>query len=981
MSSFMNLFATLSLDSSSFDKGLDKAGSAAKKVTKAMGSGLVKAAKAATVAITATTTAVTVMGKQAISQYARYEQLVGGVETLFKNADKQVIKNAENAYKTAGMSANAYMETVTSFAGSLLQATKSTTKKLTEEEIEARSDGLDKQYELQKKAYSKQYDSLVNAQDKALEAVEKRQEKEIEAHERATEKKIALIDKEYKENLKLIDEAEYKRIKSIDEKIAKINEEREADAKAQEQSEQAQRRAELIKAVNTARSTKERKEAEQALYDYNESITQKELEESRKKQIDELKTQKETIKEETKKAKEAARNSREAKISAIEEESKKWLKRTKATYKTETKQLKAEQKSQLSAYKEYQAERLKALKKTIAEEKKALKSGVTETEGATKATAESYTKAAEAANQALIDMADNANKMGTPMESIRNAYMGFSKQNYTMLDNLKLGYGGTKSEMERLLKDAQKLTGVKYDISKLTDVYEAIHAIQKEMGITGTTQKEAATTIEGSLNSTKAAWENVLTALAGGGNLSKSLDGLITSIFGDKEGEGLLNQIQPRIIQVFKGIGKFLKYLTPFIVENIPKLLKEIVPPLIKASVELFKTLPQVLSTLVPGLISAVKTLFKTVFGSATPDKEMFIGLATKLTYNLNNMLSSDVDWASIGETLSNAVDNVLTSIYTFLETVDWEQVGKNIGEFLSKIDWFQLLADLVLIIWAAVKGAWKLLVGFFDGLGVTEYWTNVLLKIGKVFSKIGDWIYKNVIKVVVDYWTNLATAIANTVIGIKNGIVFVFKAIPKWIDKHVITPISDFFANLWNGIKNGLKSVKSFFKSIFDGIWGIVKGIINTIIGGINTLWSGIYTVVSGIVNTLSSVAETAGDLLGQDWSFSMPEEPPLIPKLAKGAVIPKNYGEFPAILGDNKKETEIVSPLSTIKQAVKEAQSESGMRIDEYTLTKFAQLVAKYLSVDLYIDKRTLVGSTAADYSRALTKINAYKAKGGAV
>ena len=123
-------------------------------------------------------------------------------------------------------------------------------------------------------------------------------------------------------------------------------------------------------------------------------------------------------------------------------------------------------------------------------------------------------KAAKYADMAITDMSDNANKMGTSMESIQYAYQGFAKQNYTMLDNLKLGYGGTKSEMERLLKDAEELSGIKYDISNLSDVYEAIHVIQTELGITGTTAQEAETTIQGSFNSLKASWENLLVAMS-----------------------------------------------------------------------------------------------------------------------------------------------------------------------------------------------------------------------------------------------------------------------------------------------------------------------------------------------------------------------------------------------------------------------------------------------------------------------------------
>lgn len=140
-------------------------------------------------------------------------------------------------------------------------------------------------------------------------------------------------------------------------------------------------------------------------------------------------------------------------------------------------------------------------------------------------------KAAEYGNQAVIDMSDNANKMGTSMESIQNAYQGFAKQNYTMLDNLKLGYGGTKEEMQRLLNDAGKLAGMKFDLSSFADITQAIHVIQTEMGITGTTAEEAATTIQGSLGMVKGAWENLLTGLADpNADISALIDNVINSV-------------------------------------------------------------------------------------------------------------------------------------------------------------------------------------------------------------------------------------------------------------------------------------------------------------------------------------------------------------------------------------------------------------------------------------------------------------------
>lgn len=158
-------------------------------------------------------------------------------------------------------------------------------------------------------------------------------------------------------------------------------------------------------------------------------------------------------------------------------------------------------------------------------------------------------EAAKVADMAIIDMADNANKMGTSMDMIQNAYQGFAKQNYTMLDNLKLGYGGTKTEMERLLADAEKLTGVKYDINNLNDVYQAIHAVQEEMGITGTTAKEAASTLEGSMASAKAAWDNFMN---GSGDADQLADAFATAADNIVKN---LAEIIPRFAETLPALG------------------------------------------------------------------------------------------------------------------------------------------------------------------------------------------------------------------------------------------------------------------------------------------------------------------------------------------------------------------------------------------------------------------------------------------
>lgn len=210
-------------------------------------------------------------------------------------------------------------------------------------------------------------------------------------------------------------------------------------------------------------------------------------------------------------------------------------------------------------------------------------------------------EAARIADQAITDMADNANKMGSSMESIQNAYQGFAKQNYTMLDNLKLGYGGTKQEMERLLADAEKLSGVHYDISNLNDVYEAIHVIQGELDITGTTAKEASTTIQGSAAAMKAAWQNMLTGIA---DENADFDGLINNLVESVATFG--ENILPRIETALSGVGKLISGLAPIIVEALPTLVENVLPGFIDAIMEVVDSIVEAIPEVIPVLIQAL---------------------------------------------------------------------------------------------------------------------------------------------------------------------------------------------------------------------------------------------------------------------------------------------------------------------------------------------------------------------------------------
>lgn len=227
-------------------------------------------------------------------------------------------------------------------------------------------------------------------------------------------------------------------------------------------------------------------------------------------------------------------------------------------------------------------------------------------------------KAADYAHLAIVDMSDNANKMGTDMSSIQDAYQGFAKQNYTMLDNLKLGYGGTQEEMKRLLSDAEKISGQKFDLSSYADVVQAIHVIQENMDIAGTTSKEASETISGSWSSMKAAWSNTLTALVlGGDDFDRCVDNLVDSAktFG--------KNIMPAIEKALEGVGSLIEELAPIIEKELPGLIDTLLPPLIKAATSLVKglivALPDIISTLVdaiPDVLGQIWEGLKEAFGN-----------------------------------------------------------------------------------------------------------------------------------------------------------------------------------------------------------------------------------------------------------------------------------------------------------------------------------------------------------------------------
>lgn len=375
-------------------------------------------------------------------------------------------------------------------------------------------------------------------------------------------------------------------------------------------------------------------------------------------------------------------------------------------------------------------------------------------------------KAAEAADVAIRDMADNANKMGTSMESIQNAYQGFAKQNYTMLDNLKLGYGGTKEEMERLLEDAEQLSGVEYDISNLSDVYEAIHVIQTELGITGTTAKEASETISGSVAAMKSAWDNLIVGLA---DDNADLDALIGNVV--DSAETAIGNIMPAVEKALGGIADLIEKLAPIIAEKLPELVTTILPPLIEAAASivqgLAEALPEILGVLIeiaPGIINTiVATVIELLPQIVELGLQLIIALAMGIAENIDELIPAlaqaiekIVEILTEPETLTKligvGIELVLAIGAGLIEAIPYllDALGELLGNLLTTVaQWgaafFKAVADVISeiakMVWDTIKGLiqsafqWgvDLIKNFVDGiLSAFKFLWDILKEIGQ---------------------------------------------------------------------------------------------------------------------------------------------------------------------------------------------------------------------------------------------------------
>lgn len=336
-------------------------------------------------------------------------------------------------------------------------------------------------------------------------------------------------------------------------------------------------------------------------------------------------------------------------------------------------------------------------------------------------------QAAELANTAIGDMSDNANKMGTDMESIQNAYNGFSKQNYTMLDNLKLGYGGTKQEMQRLLDDANKLNAAqgnytKYSIDSYADVVSAIHDVQNAMGITGTTSKEASTTIQGSVNATKSAWSNLVTGIA---DDNANFEQLISN-FVDSATTAASN-ILPRIEAALNGAAKLIESLVPPIMAELPSLIETVLPQLAQSAVNIVQTLVTGISANAAQLIdSAIQII--TVLGNgiyqmlptvAQSALQIVLTLVSKLNENLPQMLDTAGQMLiAFVEGVSEHLPDIMLAAASIVETL----LTYFIEHLPDIVEGAMQMGDAVIDgIIDGISAAWDSLVSWFNGL-----WDNL---------------------------------------------------------------------------------------------------------------------------------------------------------------------------------------------------------------------------------------------------------------
>lgn len=421
-------------------------------------------------------------------------------------------------------------------------------------------------------------------------------------------------------------------------------------------------------------------------------------------------------------------------------------------------------------------------------------------------------KASEVTNRAIIDMSDNANKMGTSMESIQNAYNGFAKQNYTMLDNLKLGYGGTKEEMQRLVKDASKMKDIQKELNVTVDsgslsfanIVNAISVMQQSMGIAGTTAKEASSTIQGSLGMLKASWENLLTGFA---DENADIGSLIQNVFDSAITFG--NNIIPRFEQAFKGISKAVVIALPQIFKNIPNVIMQFLPSMLSTTAEVMNTLKDIILTTLPEMFSSIgenaKEKIPEMFGNILPQ---ILSFSESLRENFGTFVDAGLNlimniWQGMVDGLPQLIEYVPQIISNIAGLIN-DNAPKILETGIQMIA--TLVEGIIEAIPVIVENIPQIIQAIVDVITAFN-WIELGGNVVKIFS--------DGIKSFVSFASDSAKTIADAV---KDGVKNLPDAL-KTIGQNLVK-------GLWNGIKsmgNWLKdNILGWGKNIIDGIKGV---------------------------------------------------------------------------------------------------------------------------------------------------------------
>ena len=482
-------------------------------------------------------------------------------------------------------------------------------------------------------------------------------------------------------------------------------------------------------------------------------------------------------------------------------------------------------------------------------------------------------KAADKANQALIDMSDNANKMGSDMEMIKNAYAGFAKQNYTMLDNLKLGYGGTKQEMERLLADAEKFSGIKYDISSYSDIIDAIHVIQTEMDITGTTAKEASSTISGSLGMMKSSWQNLITGIA---DDTQDFDGLVDNFVDSVD--TVAQNIMPRVEQAIGGVGKLVEKLVPTIFERIPDILNNTLPQLIDSA-----------STVLGSMVNAIISNIDNIFHTASSLTQIGITLIEQIAEGAVSNTDAIIDGIAIifndfiesigviapilfdaglqiimkiGEGIVKYAPDLIDTAIIALEDFA-EYIADNASVMLPKIvELVMSIAEMLTepdMLVRLLDAAIKMIIAIAEGLLYAL--PELLKKIPVIIENLKDALIKagpSLGNAAVELVGMLAAGLIEAIPAAVKAVMQIYDAIAETI----ISWGSGLFKAIGESWKQAWKALEPYL--IFAKTWG--NHLIENFIGGIKQKWE-------DLKQSVANVAQTVKDFLG----FSEPKKGPL--------------------------------------------------------------------------------------------------------